>query len=450
MQLTSYQDDGVRFMLQRRATLLADEMGLGKSAQAITLVNRDIFTKNALVTCPAYLRFNWEREIEQWGHTAKKSFKIHSIDSLHLIQADTFDTVIVDEGHYIKNQSSQRYQNVEPLAMRAKRLVILTGTPVPNRVRELFALLCLLDPQRWNPKRISAFANIPTEIADLVIAKRDKPKSYSPNFLAFAKRYCGAKLVDSGKQPVWRNGKWETPQAYDFDGASNLTELNRILKETVMLRRTKAEVLKELPPKRRQLIVFPKPQTLGETDHIEVSEENYDEVVKRLEHDKVTFRKWSETRHQQGKDKVPFVLEFLHDMFASGVQKIIVFGHHIDVLEHLYASLQFDGAVIVHGAHSEEERKDAIDIFQDDPNCHFFVGSMGATGTGINLTSASHVVFSEFDPAPYRLTQCEDRAHRMGQKNMVSIYHTVWDTTLDARMAKIVVKKQEVINEVLR
>jgi SWI/SNF-related matrix-associated actin-dependent regulator 1 of chromatin subfamily A len=448
--LKPYQEEGVRFILSRRATLLADEMGLGKSGVSIMAWARGADSQMLHVICPAYLRFNWEREFKFWLPDYNTSrLVVRSYDSLRKGTDDSEQPsfLVLDEAHYIKNQSSQRWQNIEPIASKAKRLVFLTGTPIPNRVKELFPLLCLLDPARWDPpQRQSLYARLPSHL----VALPEEKKTYrnDKNFLSFAQRYCGMTTKETGKR-VFREGQWQNQRARDFDGASNLEELGRILRQTVMLRRTKAEVLKDLPPKRRQLIVFPNPQTTSEVDTLEVSEENYDDVVKRLHSDKVLFKKWSETRHKQGKDKVPLVLEHLADCLASGSRKIIVFAHHRDVLEHLYSVLQFDGAVLVHGEHSELQRKDAIDIFQDDPNCSFFVGSIGASGTGVNLTASSHVVFAEFDPAPYRLLQAEDRAHRMGQKNMVLVQHLVWDGTLDAKMAQIVVKKQEVIREVI-
>lgn len=450
-------------MLARRATLLADEMGLGKSAQAINVALSHPLIRYIVIVCPAYLRFNWENELRLWcpgvkfqgeGSTSVcehkgKLFRIYSYDHSYLDMHPIVppDLLIVDEGHYLKSWDSERYKRIKPLALSAKKLIILTGTPIPNRVKELWALLSLLDPKRWDPPRVSAFAGIPEAMRSQLVQTREgkTEKSYPPNFLPFAKRYCDAKLKTIYTD---RSGP---RKGFDFNGASNLDELGRVLRETVMLRRTKAEVLKELPPKRRQLVLFDKPQTLDSAalDAIHVTEENYDDTVLKLESDKVLFSEWSKTRNKQAKDKVPFIVEFVQDMLANGVQKVIVFGHHVDVLEALQAVFQFDGSVLVHGAHSEEERKDAIGVFQDDPNCRVFVGSMGASGTGINLTRGHDVVFAEFDPAPYRLSQCEDRAHRMGQRELVNVYHLLWNGTLDARMAKIVVKKQEVINAVL-
>jgi len=481
MKLTTYQQEGVTFAMKRRATLLADEMGLGKTAQAIGVINAEQTTKLlVLVICPAYLKWNWIEEIKMWckkdfhvvSFSAQKGnsypndveFDVVSYDSARLepLKDVVFDVVIADEAHYLKSDKSQRYQRFEPIARKAKRLLLLTGTPIPNRIRELFPLLSLLDAKNWNPEKLQPsspagmvkphpFAALMAKglVAPPQNAKPIKPnKAYSRDFFNFAKRYCGAELVEIPGRGQFMDGEWQKKTAWKFDGASNLEELNQRLRQTIMVRRTKEQVLKELPPKRRQLIILPRiPPECEDTDWMlksELDESNYDEFVKRLEADKVKFKDWSETRHRQGKAKVPYVIEHIQDCYESGSKKIIVFGHHTDVLTDIYSVLNFDGAVLVTGKTSQKERQDAIDIFQDDPNCHFFVGSLGACGTGINLTAASHVIFSEFDPAPYRLLQGEDRAHRMGQRQMVLVQHVVWNGTLDSRMAKIVMGKLEV------
>jgi SWI/SNF-related matrix-associated actin-dependent regulator 1 of chromatin subfamily A len=446
----AYQDEGVKFILSHRGTLLADDMGLGKTAQTILAFSRSD-SSQLTVICPAYLKTNWQREFKDWlpGYDPKR-LKLSSYEGAHALSQDSaHEFLTLDEGHYLKTPTSQRYATIAPMAKRARKLVILTGTPIPNRVRELWPLLAMLDANRWDPPYRSPFAGLPSNVLMLPAADK-KEKGYTPAFFTFAKRFCGAKLIET-TQKHYIDRDWRFKKAYDFDGSSNLEELRRILRQTVMLRRTKAEVLKDLPPKRRQLIVFPiqKGVLNQEIDSIEVNEESYDRVVKSLESDKVKFAKWSETRHKQARDKIPLVLDHLSDCLESGSQKIIVFAHHQDVIEELYARLMFDGAVMAHGGHNQTWRDDAIDTFQQDPNCKFFIGSLGACGTGINLTAASHVVFAEFDPRPYAITQAEDRAHRLGQRNMVLVQHLLWDGTLDAKMAQIVVKKQRVIHAVL-
>lgn len=445
MKLLPYQEEGVSRILSRSATLLADEMGLGKTAQSLVAFDRSD-AKTLLIVCPAYLRLNWTRELALWLHR-KPSFAtcIVSYDSVHLLERELeFEYVIADEGHYIKNTQTQRYKTIAPFALKAKRLNILTGTPIPDRVRDLWAPLSLLDPKRWNPPpRPHPFANLPSNVIQFP-DKAQKEKDYSPNFLTFAKRYCDAKLVTTGSPVMGQRQTW------DFTGSSNLRELNRILHETVMVRRLKQDVLKDLPPKRRKLILFARDKDIqDDLVDIEVTEANYDAFVKRLHADKVLFSQWSKTRHDQAVKKVPLVFDYLIDCLDNGVEKLIVFGHHRDVLNHLYQHLQFRGAVMVHGEHSDQERQDAVDVFQQDSSCRFFVGSLGACGTGLNLTVASDVVFSEFDPNPSKLSQGEDRAHRLGQRRLVNVHHLLWEGTLDAKMAKIVVKKQDAIREAL-
>jgi SWI/SNF-related matrix-associated actin-dependent regulator 1 of chromatin subfamily A len=108
-----------------------------------------------------------------------------------------------------------------------------------------------------------------------------------------------------------------------------------------------------------------------------------------------------------------------------------------------------DYAVTVTGDTHVADRGAAVTAFQGDKRCRVFIGSIGAAGVGITLTAASHVIFCELDPVPGKMSQAEDRAHRIGQKNSVLVQHLVMDRTLCARMAKIVVRKQAIIKEAL-
>lgn len=482
LSLKPYQVEAVNFALARRASLFGDEMGLGKTAAAIGVIDAiservtlDIpenpAIRQVLVVCPAYLRTNWLRELEMWlPRDALVTIEIFSYDSNEVKERTRpYDLVILDEGHYLKNIDSQRYERWEWLSRQADKLIIMTGTPIPNYIKELFGLLSLLDAATWSPGKLSGPAKqkpMPLKahpFAKLMNAgllpqikrpQKKKASGVNPDFLAFAKRYCDAKQVPIHGTREFVEGAWQTKMTWNFDGASNIPELKEKLKP-YLIRRLKADVLKELPPKRRQLVVFPSlPPELRESAKLEtlfsdLDESNYDTLVKKLESNKVLFKEWSETRHKQGQAKIPYVLDHIRDCVDNGIKKTIIFGHHIDVLEELHDELKSEGAVLVHGQLPKGHRQDAIDVFQDDPQCRFFVGSLGACGTGVTLHAASHVVFSEFDPAPYRLLQGEDRAHRLGQREMVLVQHLVWNGSLDARMAQIVIRKLEVQNEVL-
>jgi hypothetical protein len=106
-------------------------------------------------------------------------------------------------------------------------------------------------------------------------------------------------------------------------------------------------------------------------------------------------------------------------------------------------------AVSLYGATPMDRRQAAVDRFQTDPECRLFIAGIAAAGVGITLTAASHVVFAELDWVPGNVTQCEDRCHRIGQQNMVMVDHLVFEGSIDARMARTLVEKQEVIADAL-
>ena len=443
-----FQRAGIAYAMTRPATLIADEMGLGKTIQAIGVINATE-ARRVCVICPASLRLNWARELRKW-RTRSLSLHVVGLDSgwpymiaddlvviinydiLHKFQSELrkqpWDVLIVDEAHYMKSSKARRTQQIvgqsayrsrEELApIPAKIRLLLTGTPIVNRPVELFTLLHYLDPQTW------------------------------PTFWPFARRYCDA-------QQGFR-GHW------DVSGASNLPELHRRLRETVMVRRLKMDVLTELPPKRRQMIAFP---TNGSSDVVRrereafdrhqallarlyvdreaaESEAQYRAVAERLrEAISVAFTEVSKLRHEIGLAKVPAVIEHL----ANTDGKVVVFCHHKDVLRQIA-----DGCgeqYVTHtGDHSFPERQAAVDRFQSDPSVRYFFGTMATAGVGITLTAASHVVFAEQDWVPGVMMQAEDRCHRIGQVESVLVQHLVFDESLDARMVSRRLAKEDVID----
>lgn len=337
------------------------------------------------------------------------------------------DLLIVDEAHYCKNPKAQRTQLVFDLAKLASRKAFLTGTPILNRPIELFPLLEMLDPDRWK------------------------------SFFGYAKRYAAA---------------FKTKWGWDFSGASNLDELQRILRETIMVRRLKADVLTDLPAKVRQIIELPASdcglQIAEETEaedrleqEVEALEaardfaeatENvaaYETAVAKLQDARRSaFTEMARLRHQTALAKVPAVINHCKEMLDS-VPKLCVWAHHHDVIAALMAGLQEFGAVRLTGEDSTADRQASVDRFQGDPKCRVFVGSLYAAGVGLTLTAASTAIFAELDWVPGVISQCEDRQHRIGQHDSVLVQHLVLDGSMDCRLAKTLVAKQEVIDKAL-
>ena len=451
-----YQRGGIAYALDRKSTLIGDEMGLGKTIQALGVVNATPKAKRVLIICPASLRLNWEREAKKWLVNKDLSIGIaqgkdwpatdvviinYDILTKHKgrVHGRTWDVLIVDEAHYLKNPKAQRTKqvfgdyayktktwNVSPL--KAKRRLLLTGTPIVNRPIELWGLINYLAPDEFD------------------------------NFFRYAKRYADAHY----------NG-W----AWDFSGAQNLEELQEKLRSLVMVRRLKADVLPDLPPKRRQVIELPANGAKGkvraeqaawadqeerltglkiaiELAKISQDPSDYDKAVAALsEGALIAFAEMSKLRHETALAKVPYVIDHVADAAEGG--KVIVFAHHIDVVAQIVEGLEDRGVktVSLTGKDPMDARQAAVDSFQGDDEVKVFVGNIKAAGVGITLTAASHVVFAELDWVPANLSQAEDRAHRIGQTNNVLIQHLVLEGSLDQQIASQIVTKQAVIDQAL-
>ena len=445
-----YQKGGIAFAQGREGTLIGDEMGLGKTIQAIGIINLDPSIKRALIVCPASLKINWSRELKKWltrpltvGIADGKTWPEADIVVINYdvltkrpeIKAETWDLCVLDESHYIKNGKTGRTKHVvghrpkqgDPIEpIRARRRVALTGTPILNRPVELFTTLNWLDPATWG------------------------------SFFTFARRYCGA---------------YQDKYGWHFDGASNLEELQQKLRTSVMVRRLKADVLTELPPKRRQIVemnstsaAFKKAQSkiLNDLmarfselrDRAELAaaagdEAAYQEAVEKLsEGAQVAFEELSEVRHEIAVTKMSACVDFIRDALDSS-EKIVVFAHHKDMVDGLMQGLAEFNPVAVTGSTSMVDRQAAVDAFQGDPKVRVFVGNIKAAGVGLTLTAASHVIFCELDFVPGWISQAEDRCHRIGQRDSVLVQHLVLDGTIDAWLAKMLVAKQEIADRAL-
>lgn len=457
LEYLGYQKAGIAFAAKafangRDGVLIGDEMGLGKTIQAIGIINNDPKIHRVLVICPATLKINWYREMKKWlvrplsiGIADSKCFPTTDVVIINYDIVTKYekrlsyfwDLMIVDECHWLKNPKAQRSQAILGHRSRkkeecssgipAKRKVFLTGTPICNRPIEIWPLLNALDRQTFG------------------------------NFMGFARRYCNATRNSFG---------------WDFKGASNLEELQERLRATIMVRRLKKDVLKELPPKRRQVIELPADGLEGlvhdqaasferwqdklaeykaKVELAKASDDpnDYAEAVANLKAGmKAAFEDGAKKAHEIALAKVPFVIQHVREQIEDG-EKVIVFAHHLDVIEKIRSSLELEGAVKVTGEVKYEDRQAAVDRFQKDPTCKVFVGGIHAAGVGLTLTASTHVVFAELDWVPGNMSQCEDRAHRIGQTDSVLVQHLVLEGSLDARIARVLVQKQEIIDRAL-
>ena len=467
-----YQLAGVKWCLERKNVLLSDEPGLGKTIQVLGLVNFEKSIKRVLVIAPATLLYNWRAEAKRWlvdkaeiavlGDAkdlpgGDRVFAITNYEmlvgrrggNLHgALLEQSWDLIVLDEAHRVSNENAKVTQatlgiseqdlddgthapRIPGLVDQAKRRIFLSGTPFKNRPREMWALLNTLDPVHFNSAG------------------------------GFMMRYCGAEEIKVGKKTFHR-----------FDGSSHLEELQDRLRgksnfgRGLMLRRLKEDVLPELPPKIRQIIALPVPKSAAHLinaqwkiyaqDACEVEGkiaqaqmcgarnlgEEYSEAVGRMEKAaEVAFNRLAEERHAVGLAKVPAALEHITGMLDDGLESLVVFAHHHDVIEKLMEGLARFNPVKMTGKESKAQRHAAVEQFQNDKNCRVIVANIITGGEGITLTRASTVCFVEQSYVPSQLTQGEDRLHRIGQASSVLVLYLVFDGSLDQRMAEVLVEK---------
>lgn len=420
MKYKNYQREGVLFSYYKNNVLIADEMGLGKTIQAIGIMNLKKPVKT-LIVCPATLKLNWQIELKKWLceqktieiWTSKKKnaadIVIINYDILDKCKTELnvmkFEMIIADEVHYCKNKKAKRSKAFYDIADLIAQKVYLSGTPIENRPSELFHIIKSLD--------------------------------FDMSWLYYMKRYCAAK---------------KTKYGWDTSGAANLGELQRKLRETIMIRRMKKEVLSELPDKTIQIITIPRNgnENYLNNEILQLNEivSEYQSGVENLTQTKLgAWSELSKIRHETALKKVPFALDFIKNTLEN-VDKVIVFAWHTDIIEAIEKNFSEISVKIV-GSTEQNKRQQNVEKFQKDKKIKIFLGNIHAAGTGITLTAASTVIFIEIDWTPSKMNQAIDRAHRIGQKNNVNAYYLVFDKSIDSRIAKKLVSKQKVFDQAL-
>lgn len=408
-RLRPYQIEGVEKIIGLgRDVLLADEPGLGKTVQVAEVINRTR-PASVRVVCPASLRLNWAGELEVWLTFRPAAVEIMSYEAV-VSAKDTLagvDLLVFDEAHYLKNPDAKRTRKC--LALTAKKRLFLTGTPVVNRPMDLYPILNAMG---------------------LAASRVD-----------YGKRYC-----DGFLQVVKWNPRTRRPMrtVWNFSGASNVEELSALLKSKCMVRRTKAEVLSELPAKTRQVVELDIP--LSATPGA-VRTAVYPDLASAGAAGAppdVAFQDLSAVRLETALHKLPHVIAYIQDLLEEE-EKLVVFAWHREVIDALAAGLP--RAVKLYGGMSDRAKDRAVRDFQTG-DARVFVGQITAAGTGITLTAADTAVFAEIDWVPGNITQAEDRLHRIGQSHPVRIIHLVQAGSVDCRMVRALVAKQEVIDAV--
>ena len=425
-----FQKAGIQFASARKNTLIGDEMGLGKGIETLGFLNANPTLKKILIVVPAGLKLNWQRELTKWlvhplsiGIANGKDFPTtdiviasYSIMSKHkeILRSTRWDLLVADEAHNLRNSRTIRAKQVfgdwdkdkkkyvlDPLV--ARRTLFLTGTALVNKPIELWPLVNYLDKNTFG------------------------------NFWSYTKTFCDAVQDTYG---------------WDMSGASNLEELQRKLRGSVMIRRLKKDVLKELPPKRHQVIVLPPDGNVAaikaERQAIATLAEKYDISIEDLHKGKaIKFTEMAGIRHATAVAKAPAVVEHVKGVLESE-DKVVVFVHHHDVCDIIQDAFA-DCCVVRTGETGMKAGQEAVDQFQGNPNIKVFIASIQAS-IGVNLTAASVGIFAEQDWVPGIMAQASDRLHRIGQQNSVLLQYLVLDGTIDVTMTERLVEKQAILD----
>ena len=421
-ELHPFQRAGVRYALARRRTFIADEQGLGKTVQALATIEKDEAFPTVVV-CPASMKLVWEREAKHWlpnrtvavlgGRTEEVWTEETATAEIVVLNYDILDwhsdrlaelqprALILDESHYVKNARAARTKAALELANRlpddALRLA-LTGTPILNRAEELVSQLRVLG-------RLKDFGS-------------------------------GARLTRR------------------FKAAGSDDRLHWNLRAHCYVRRTKAQVLPQLPAKRHDTV----PVLLSNEHEYRLAERDVIAWLQTLPLDlraidaKVAAALRAEQlvrlnnlRQLAARGKLPTALAWVADFLESG-EPLVVFAEHIATQKAVLG--RFPGALHILGSDTAQARQRAVDGFQDEDGPQLIVCSLKAASQGITLTRASNVAFLELDWTPARHDQAEDRLHRIGQESAVTAWYLLAPDTIDETMAELLERKRSLIDAV--
>lgn len=435
-----YQREGMEFAARCGRCILADEMGLGKTLQAIgtaALLYREGYISSVLIVCPTSLKYQWKREIKTFigadalvvegSQPVRKSmyersdvYKIVSYNSLNndikAMDSMSVDMVIMDEVQRLKNWDTQIARSAR--RVRADYSLILSGTPLENKLEELYSIVQLVD------------------------------------------QYC------LGPYYLFRQNHIQTTDSGKVVGYKGLNEVGGQVKP-ILLRRRKADVSIQLPARMDKNLFVPM------TKEQRATHDEYKEMVARI------VMKWQKTHFLSETDrrrlltglsmmrmvcdstfildqksrhdtKVDEVLNILQDIFSAGDEKVVIFSGwermtrliagELDALCVPYSSLN--------GSVPSAKRKDLIDRFTDDPAVRVFL-STDAGASGLNLQAASYVINLDLPWNPAVLEQRIGRIYRMGQKRNIQVINLVAIGTIEEQMLTKLKFKTDLFDGVL-
>lgn len=433
-----YQEEGIRKGLEWKRLFIGDEPGLGKTLQSIGIIDT-AGAYPALVICPSSLKINWQREVEKftdkkalvldnynrttwpyllqmkmfhvaivnyeslrkyfvWDIKGGKSFRLK--DVVFCPQITAFKSVIIDESHRAKDPSAQQTKFVKGICTGKEYIILLSGTPVVNHPGDLVAQLSIMD-------RLKEFGG----------------KN------AFLLNYA------SGEKE-----------------ASNLEELSKELYSRCLIRREKAKVLTQLPDKTRVDLYV----NISNREEYDTAAQNLAQYLREYqqctEHEirrKMRMEalvRFMALRSIASKGKVAQAIDFVK-VFLDGGNKLILFCSLHEIVDEFKKA--FPKAVTVTGRDSSVMKQAAVDAFQQREDVQLIICSIKAAGVGLTLTASSNVAFVELPWTYADCCQCEDRAHRIGQKDNVTCYYLLGRGTIDHKLYSIIHNKKAIANSIM-
>lgn len=424
-----FQSIGI-FRMRKRfkgRALLADDPGLGKTRQALKASLPFRHKRPIVVVCPAGVKYQWESEVKSilgfnsWvleGQTPPRRMPLQ-IPPVIIVNWEILQywvrklkqirpsVLIGDEIHYAKNARAKRTRALCKMAKAIPHTYFLSGTPFENCPRELFVSLNILRPDIF------------------------------PSFKPFGDRYCSPKF---------------TPWGITYNGATRMHELHKLLKKHVMVRRTKDQVAKQLPPITRTVV----PLAINRRKYEEM-EENFVKWMFKHKPDKaykakeVTFlSKLNYSLQFTAELKLKSVMEWIDNFLETTDKKLVVFGHHRAFLEALHKRYP-EISTLRYGGMGKKKKKLALDLFLKKKKVRLFFGGIMAAGTGLDKlqTVCSDIAIAEFIWIGLKLLQVEGRIHRLGQKNPVNAYYLVAKRTIESMLINSCHRKQKYFNSVI-
>ena len=420
----NHQKDAIEKLAGSKRFILADDMGLGKTTSTI-IAALETKVKKILIICPASLKINWQREIENYTDrsvyiaegkhfSTEHDFVIVNYDILKnfydlkdkensLITKSNFELIVIDEAHYIQNGQAQRTKLVNSFVKKVDKLWLLTGTPMTSRPMNYYNLLHLIE------------------------------SPVAQNWMAYAIRYCQGYQFKAGNRKIW-----------NVSGASNLEELRDRTSRQV-LRRLKTEVL-DLPDK----IISPIYLRLKSKLYEGLMGEYYDWYKNKKEESSsltVQFSKLMKVRQVIAEEKINDTIELAQNIIDQD-KKVIIFTNFTDTLQKIHSHFGKQ-SVYLDGSCTKPQRQYSVDQFQENDKIKVFVGNLKAAGVGITLTAGEAVIMNDLSFVPSDHDQAQDRAYRYGQKNSVSVYYPIFENTIEGVIYDMLSKKKNIIDTVM-